>query len=98
MGVWPISILLLIGGKPGTDVSRINDSVYRWSVTSDRMVKDQGLVLPLEQKLIRPGHWKIEGYDAVREDKVWHLSFAGQAIETFSTLREVRHWIADQRG
>lgn len=55
---------------------------------------------PLEQSCIRPGHWRIEGYDVhrVRDggETYWEIRRFGQHVETAVSLGDARAWIGQQ--
>jgi hypothetical protein len=56
----------------------------------------------LEQKCIKPGHWRIEGFDVIREDAsywsetVWHIEECGERIATCVSLADARASIWDR--
>ena len=59
----------------------------------------------LEQKCVRPGYWRIEGYDVVRIARpdcklraAWEIRHLGARQAEYLTLTECRGWIADQPG
>lgn len=51
----------------------------------------------LEQSCVRPGHWRIEGWDVRRVDRTWIAArFADEPAIVRPTLHAIREEIADR--
>jgi hypothetical protein len=64
-------------------------------------MSDQLYGLDLERCCVRPGFWRIEGYEvfrigAARSGLRWSVRRSGKVAHTARTLREARVWIAEQ--
>ena len=64
------------------------------------MSADSGPLIPLEQKKIQAGWWRVEGYDVIHKAwptrAGWTIRFCGEDVWYTNTLAEAKEWIRDQ--
>ena len=61
------------------------------------MAVDSGPLIGIEKRKVRAGHWRVEGFDVIRQQgNRWHIYLGGQLTHGGKrTLAAAIEWIVD---
>jgi hypothetical protein len=84
-----------------TNRAYLRSQLRRWWAQTIRRfdAPEHPEALGLEQHCVEPGHWRIEGYEVIREYGRWFIRPIGtrQYHDSVRTLAKARDWIREQR-